>query len=141
MQPIIPTINPGETGPQVANLQDTLALLVRDDIRPLETPNRPTLEELQELTKSLVQERTQSLFGKATWQLIVYLQLQQGLGDNLRGVVEEKTAEAMNRLLREIGALDQTGADEFTVKGRVTLANGMPAVGLIVRARTLTLRS
>ena len=79
MNRIIAPINLGETGPQVANLQDALVLLVRDVIRPLDTPNRPTLEELQELTKSLVQERTQSLFGKATRQFVVYFQLQQGL--------------------------------------------------------------
>ena len=61
MNRIIAPINPGETGPQVANLQDALlALLARDVIRPLDTPNRPTLEELQELTKSLMQERTQA---------------------------------------------------------------------------------
>ena len=108
MQPIIATIHPGETGPQVANLQDALlALLARDVIRPLDTPNRPTLEELQELTKSLVQERTQSLFGKATRQLVVYFQVQQGLGDNLRGVVEDKTAAKLNELLKSIGALDE----------------------------------
>ena len=133
MQRIIATINPGETGPQVANLQDALlALLVRDVIRPLDTPNRPTLEELQELTKSLVQERTQSLFGKATRQLIMYFQVQQGLGDNLRGVVEEKTAAKLNELLKSIGALDEDTS--LIVRGTVKTADDQPIRGAMVLA-------
>jgi hypothetical protein len=87
MEPIIAPIKTDDTGPHVANLQDALVLLVRDHIRPLDASKRPTREELQELTQFLVQERTQALFGNATRQLVVYFQLQQGLGDNLRGVV------------------------------------------------------
>ena len=138
MQRIIATINPGETGPQVANLQDALVLLVRGVIRPLDTPNRPTLEELQELTKSLVQERTQSLFGKATRQLIIYFQIQQGLGDNLRGVVEDKTAAKLNELLKSIGALDEDTS--LIVRGTVKTADDQPIRGAIVLAFDRDLR-
>ena len=139
MNRIIAPINPVETGSQVANLQDALlALLARDVIRPLDTPNRPTLEELQELTKSLVQERTQSLFGKATRQLIMYFQVQQGLGDNLRGVVEDKTAAKLNELLKSIGALDEDTS--LIVRGTVKSAADQPIRGAIVLAFDRDLR-
>jgi hypothetical protein len=67
MHKITAPLKAGDGGPEVANLQDVLlALLERQVIQPLVAPNRPTLEELQKLAEGLKQERSQSLFGKAT---------------------------------------------------------------------------
>ena len=141
MNRIIAPIKTGESGPQVANLQGALRLLLdRGVIRGLDSPDRPTAEELAKLSAQLVDEEAQTVYGKTTLRLIQIVQLQQGLGDNLRGVVESKTADRLNRLLEELGALDETSTDEFSVRGRVALANGMPAVGFTVRARALNLR-
>ena len=103
MQAIIATIKLEDTGPAVANLQDALLLLLdKKIIRALEAPNLPTQEELDKLSKILKQERARepSFFGKATYQLVSYFQVQQGLGDHLEGVVEEKTAAKLNEVLK-----------------------------------------
>ena len=113
MQLIIATIKTGDTGSAVTNLQQTLlALLDKQVIQ--DNPNRPTLEELKELTKQLKKEREESRFDEATRQLIFYFQLQQDLGDNFQGIVEEKTAEKLNGFLKEFGLLAQ-----FTAVGKV----------------------
>lgn len=137
MVPIIATIKPADTGPQVANLQDALlALLERKIIRSLDAPNRATQEELNELSKGLKQERAQSLFGEATRQLVTYFHVQQGIGDNLRGVVEDKTAAKLNELLKSIGAFDNPDSASFVVCGQVRFADGT-----LVRAYDKDLRS
>jgi Tc toxin complex TcA C-terminal TcB-binding domain/Neuraminidase-like domain/Salmonella virulence plasmid 28.1kDa A protein len=124
MHKITAPLKAGDGGPEVANLQDTfLALLERQVIQPLVAPNRPTLEELQKLAEVLKQERSQSLFGKATQQLLIYYQVQQGLGDNLRGMVEDKTATKLNEWLKSIGALDNPETAGFVVRGHVTGAS------------------
>jgi hypothetical protein len=142
MHKIIAPLNAGDGGPEVANLQDALRLLIeRGVIRSLDPPNRPTADELGKLEQQLTRERTQSLYEKASQRLVQIVQIQQRLGDNLSGVVDERTAEVLNRLLEKLGAFDDTGTEEFTVKGKVTLVNGSPAVGLIVRARDRDLRT
>lgn len=124
MAPIIATIQFGNTGPQVANLQNALlALLEHRFIQPLPAPYVPTREELQRLTESLQPERAQSLFGKATRQLVSYFQGQQDLDDNLGGAVEDKTAARLNELLKSIGALDNPEPTRFVVRGHVTGAS------------------
>ena len=48
MQAIQAPIKPGQSGPEVVNLQDALfALLEREIIWPLNAPDRPTPDELQ----------------------------------------------------------------------------------------------
>ena len=104
MQTIIAIIKPGDTGFAVANLQDALLVLLEHQIiKTFDTPNRPSLEELKKLTEMLKPERDQSSFGDATRQLLIYFQNQQGLGDNLHGIVEEKTAATLNAVLKKIG--------------------------------------
>lgn len=142
MEQIAPTLNAGDTGPQVTNLQDALRLLLdRSVIRSLDPPNSPTAEELAKLGQGLAKERAQSVYGKATQRLVLYIQLQEGLGDGLGGEVEAKTAALLNRLLRKLGVLDEPSTNEFTVKGVVTHANGKPAVGVEVRAFDRDLRT
>jgi Tc toxin complex TcA C-terminal TcB-binding domain/Neuraminidase-like domain len=142
MTPINAPIKVGDTGTQVANLQDALLALLATPggkiIQALDSPNRPTPEELKILKVGLEQERAQSLFGKATRQLIVYFQVQQGLGDNLDGTVEEKTAAKLNEILTSLGLVDQSTL--FRVHGTVTTADNKPISGASVSAFDRDLR-
>jgi hypothetical protein len=139
MQPIAATLNPGDTGPQVANLQDALRLLLdRSVIRSLEPPNSPTTEELAKLGQRLARERAQSTYGSATQRLVLFVQLQEGLGDGLGGAVEETTARRLNEILTGLGAFDATQGP--VVRGTVRDANGNPVPGVIVRAIDRDLR-
>lgn len=136
MQLIIATIKTGDTGVAVANLQDTLlALLDKQVIQ--DTPNRPTPEELKELTKQLKKEREESRFDEATRQLIFYFQLQHDLGDNFQGVVEEKTAEKLNAFLKELRLLDQP---EWLIRGQVIKTTALANVLVRVFDRDLLSR-
>ena len=109
MQAIQAPIKPGQSGPEVVNLQDALfALLERDVIRPHGAPDRPTPEALVKLTEGLKQERVESLFGASTGQFVMDFQIQQGLGDHLRDVgVEDKIKVA--RLKYFLLAVDLKG--------------------------------
>jgi hypothetical protein len=118
VNPIISLLEPGQQSPAVADLQDALLVMVdRDVIRALDAPSRPTAEELQSLAEKVKHERTQSKFGEATRQLVGYFQIQQHLGDQLAGVVETKTAAALNAVLDRLGVL--TPATSFIASGRV----------------------
>src|SRR5262245_51313173 len=94
-------LQPGMQGAAVADLQDALLLLIiHQIIKSGVEPNWPTADELQALTQRLTPERAQSTFGDATSQLIRYLQNQQGLSDEPAGIVEAKTAAALNAGVR-----------------------------------------
>ena len=141
MKLIIAPIDPGDSGAFVANLQDALlALLEREIIRPLIAPNRPTLEELEKLSAAVKGEREQSLFGQFTQESIRYFQVQQGLSDNLRGVVEDTTAAKLNEWLKKLGLLDISEPDGFVVRGSVKTSDGKPLSGAIVYAFDLDMR-
>src|SRR6185503_12931089 len=104
MIPIVPPLKPGETSAPAANLiQAMIALVERDVIKALDSPNRPTADELKKLANTAREELAQSQFGKATRQLVIHFQVQEGLGDNLRGVVEESTAARLNEWLQKLG--------------------------------------
>ena len=59
-------------------------------------------------------------------------------GTSFRGVVEESTAKALNKLLVQHGVVFEL--DEFVVKGRVTDSHGQPRLGLKVVAFDRDLR-
>src|SRR5215212_3657188 len=125
MDRIVASIKPGDSGPAVANLQDALlALLEQKIIHALSSPDRPTEEEVKTIAEGLKAERVKSQFGAATRQLITIFQLQQSLGDNLRGVVEEKTASKLNELLDIIGAFNIPDLTASVVRGTVVSAEG-----------------
>jgi hypothetical protein len=136
MQTIVAPIKPGESGPEVDNLQAALlALLEREIIKALDAPDRPTKEELQRIAEGLKGERDRSTFGASTVQLLMYFQIQQGLGDNLRDVgVDEKTAAKLNQLLKKLGLLEIVEPDGFIVRGTVSDSDGQPVSGAVVRA-------
>ena len=136
MQAIQAPIKPGQSGPDVVNLQDALfALLELDVIRPHGAPDRPSPEALVKLTEGLKQERVESLFGASTGQFVMDFQIQQGLGDHLRDVgVDEKTADKLNEWLKKLGLFDTLEPDAFIVRGTVLSAEGQPIPGALVRA-------
>jgi hypothetical protein len=105
VNPIVFPLQPGMQCAAVANLQDALLLLIEHQvIKTFTRRNRPTVSELQTLVKGLKQEREHEKFGDATRQLVQYFQSQQKLGDRLAGVVEAKTAAALNKLLTDLPA-------------------------------------
>jgi hypothetical protein len=142
MDHIIPPLKPGESGTGVANLQDALSLLLtRGVFRALEPIGGGGADERERFAQPLAEERAKQIYGNATQRLVLYLQLQEGLGDRLQGVVDEKTAAVLNRILKELGALEGDGVDEYVVKGTVTYTGGEPAADLIIRARDRDVRT
>lgn len=137
MNPITFPLKPQMRGQKVADLQDALLfLLERGAIKALEPPNRPTADELRALAEKLRAERASKNFGDATRQLVFILQIQNGLGDGRGGVVDEPTADLLNRLLKEYGAPLQQGEvaafvdTRYTVLCRALDARGRPLAGL-----------
>jgi|GEM_PF-1020687 len=139
MQIIVAPIKPDEAGPHVANLQEALTLFFeRNVIRALDPPNSPNAEELGNLNEALKSEHSRSFYGRATRRLVQILQIQLDLGDNLEGVIEDKTAERFNALLRELDALEEDRSGKpFVVRGNVAGATG----GQFVNAFDKDLRS
>jgi hypothetical protein len=124
-----------DSNPAVANLQDALLALWENSIfRAFETPNSPTQEELDKLAEGIREEREKPIFGEATRQLILYFQLQAHLGDNLHGVVEKKTADRLNKVLKKLGLLEDEPPPSCVVSGQVMFASGRPQPGIGVRA-------
>lgn len=133
MKAIIAPIVIGDSGPQVANLQDALRLMLdRGVIRSFEPPNHPTAKELAKLAQALGTEQTRSTYGKATQRLVTYLQLQEALGDGLGGAVEEKTTVRLNDILKRLDALDVEA--DWIVRGTVRDQYGKPLPTVVVLA-------
>jgi Tc toxin complex TcA C-terminal TcB-binding domain/Neuraminidase-like domain/Salmonella virulence plasmid 28.1kDa A protein len=134
MNPIEPVIKPGDSGPHVANLQAGILLLVEHGvIKTYDPPNMPTPDDLKTLAQKLRSEQAAQLFGAATQQLLRYIQIQQGLGDHLLGIVEDGTAKMLNELLKALGAFESSDLSE--VFGTLREAADMsPASGVRVMA-------
>ena len=131
MQPITVPILPNAKGKEVKNLQDALLFFLdKNVIKALDPPNRPTAEELKSLKKIVETETRETTYGQGTMQMVLVFQLQQKLGDNLRGIVEETTAKKMNELLKQLGGLDDINTDEkYMVSGKVYNNNGKALPG------------
>jgi hypothetical protein len=130
MKRIIPPIKRNDQFSAVANLQSALLLLVERNI--FRTDSTPTPEELNQLAAGIRKESQSSSDGDSTWRLIRIFQFQQGLGDHLNGVVEQTTADRLNVILQELGALNDSPTTDFIVKGTIRKANGEPYIGAIV---------
>ena len=133
MQPINVTIKPGDKGIEVINLQQVLQLLsARSVFKTFNSPNSPSTEDLRALLEKLATEQASQQFGAATQALVKHFQIQQGLGDNLHGVVEKSTARRINELLYELSAPIETN---YLVTGTITNAKTHSELsGLVVRA-------
>jgi len=73
-------------------------LLDRNMIRTFEPPSAPTPDELRRLSERLGEEIDSATFGDSMQRLALYIQIQEGLGDELGGAVEVLTAQRLNTL-------------------------------------------
>ena len=138
MRTIQALIKPNDQGTEVTNLQDALRWLYAHVVfKVYAAPNRPTAEDLKALFDKLAGEQARQLFGEATRQVVLYFQIQQGLGDNLKGAVEATTAERINQLLLNTGVVFDGGCRVF---GTVTDPQGAPQKEVLVSAWDRDLR-
>ena len=124
-------------GAAVADLQAALQLILERGILLANAEGAR-----QELSVALARERADRTYREATQKLLSIFQEEHRL--QISGSVDEPTADALNGVLAELGALDGgTSVDEppFEVKGTVRLADGSPAAGVIVSAFDRDLRS
>ena len=131
----IPPLQPSSQGPEVAKLQEALHLLLDRGRIALDPVTRDTL------LKDFGTERGQETFGdKATSVLVRLFQAQYHLPAT--GDVDAATANAINKVLKDLGALDSAPpSGQFIVRGQVTYASSKNASGLTVRAYDRDLRS
>ncbi|MEE4235832.1 MAG: neuraminidase-like domain-containing protein, partial [Anderseniella sp.] len=130
-------LNQGDSSPAAADLQDALLELVgRGILLAAESDlNRARL------LVALRRERAEQSYGSTTNRLVRQFQQEKRL--EATGAVDERTANALNALLRELGLLLEEPRPEqpgFEVRGRVSLADGSPAAGLKVMAVDRDLR-
>ena len=140
MERIIAPIKPGKTGAVVANLHTALfALLDKNFILDPATSTPLSGGNLSQLKKQLSKEQSQQFFGDTTTQLVLYFQLQSGLGDSLSGVVEERTVKILNAYLQDFGLFE--ALDSYTVRGSLKDNDGRPQPNIKVRAFDRDLRT
>lgn len=139
MKEITP-LAPNANGTDVANLQKALQLfLEKGAFTALQPPGSPSAPDLARLAEALTSEVAGATYGKATTELVRIFQVQQRLGDNLKGVVEDSTARKMNEWLKKFGVLDTPGDRPYTVSGTVVNTNGVTLGGYVVEAFIVTL--
>lgn len=131
MQRIIAPLQFGDRGPTVANLQDALQLFL--DRRVLLANAEGARRELAAV---LQRERAEQSYQEATRKLVSIFQEEQQIQPQREfGNVDDRTADAMNRLLQELGGLDQPQTETFwVVSGRIQQDNEIPFKSGIVRA-------
>ncbi|MFD7712866.1 Tc toxin subunit A, partial [Streptomyces sp. NPDC059786] len=121
-------LSPRTNGPDVANLQKALGLLLE---------RRAVLRDDEgargELAQALNREHAETFFGDTTGKLVVIFQKEWRI-NSARGVVDSSTAAALNELLRDWGVLDQNGRATHVVTGQVRREDRAPLRGVRVRA-------
>ena len=95
-------ISPGTRGVHAVNLGKILSVLLRRGqlLNSYSAPNHPTADELATLGSLLDGEIAAAVVGESMRKLVYYYQIQQGLGDQLSGVVEEATARSLNDMVQ-----------------------------------------
>lgn len=118
----------GRQGPEVADLQDALFLLLeRRAVLPDDEAAR------RELSENLQRERATQTYRDVTARLVILFQRERQLGRS--GNVDEPTANALNAFLRELGLLDQPAREQsLIVSGHVRRSDDSPSKGSLVRA-------
>ncbi|WP_448544495.1 neuraminidase-like domain-containing protein [Roseiflexus sp.] len=121
-------------GPQVADLQDALKLLLERGLILGQAEGTR-----RELLAALRPERDRQTYDDVTAKLVSIFQHERGLADpagRVTGEVDEPTANALNALLKELGVLEggeAAGLDvRYTVACRLVDARGKPIAGLRV---------
>ncbi|MBF6650643.1 neuraminidase-like domain-containing protein [Methylobacter sp. BlB1] len=114
---IIPPLRRNDQGAEVVNLQDTLLLLIERQV--VQLPERVRLL----LYGGLKSEQQTQIYNDYTEKLIGLFQQQFSTKFHLTesGEVDSPTADALNNLLKELGALalGQNEEETFTVDGKV----------------------
>lgn len=117
-------------GTAVADLQDGLLLLLDKSRFQMSEADR------QAFIKRLRVERADSFYSDATRKLVGIFQEQNRIQPT--GDVDERTAAALNAILKELGAFDPQPAPAVelrrAVSGRVTRSDGQPLASATVRA-------
>jgi hypothetical protein len=87
-----------------------------DLLQIYDAPNQPYQDEINTLVAGVKLELAAQVYGAQ--RLVLYSQMQNGLGDHLQGVVDDKTAALLNQMLEKYGAF--TTEKIFVVTGVVT---------------------
>ncbi|MGH8628121.1 MAG: peptidoglycan-binding domain-containing protein [Gammaproteobacteria bacterium] len=119
-------------GPEVSDLQIALQLLLDRSIIL-----RDYASARRELSVALKREHAEQTFGETTLKLVGIFQKQRGL--EVSGVVDEPTADALNRLLDELNGPEEERLP-YVVNGTVRFFDGFPATGIMVSAFDRDLR-
>jgi hypothetical protein len=153
MKSIIPPIVPQSKGEEVANLQECLLFLIKKAVIDISKEamklNRPGAKRLLALNKQFLEERKESTYGKATTAIVRIFQVQQKLGDQPNGIVEDATAKKLNQILIELKAFtekpgedDETGNDSlYNVRGTISDNRGAPLSGYVAELFIVTIGS
>lgn len=121
-------LNQPMQGPQVGDLQNALQVLLdRAAILANDEGAR------RELATALRRDHAQQSYGEATGKLVSVFQRERHLQPS--GEVDGPTADALNKLLRELGLLDQERPPAFRlVTGVLRREDGLPLQGARIRA-------
>ncbi len=113
-------LNPGDDNDDIANLKAALQLLIEKQ--------RITVSDVPVFISQLTSE---SGYKDTTKNAVSVLQQSQQLSPT--GVVDEPTASALNRVLTELGALDQGSNGQSKVNGYIYMDYGIPANNVKLR--------
>ncbi|HVQ38818.1 MAG TPA: hypothetical protein VMS31_14870, partial [Pyrinomonadaceae bacterium] len=134
MNKIIFPLQPGMQGAAVADLQDALQLFMDRGIILANDPIQRVA-----LSVKLRIERTAQVYHDTTQKLLSIFQQTRHIQPN--GEVDEPTAKELNRVLKELGVLDEPAEPappapprSFIVSGRVRREDGLPLRSMSVGA-------
>jgi hypothetical protein len=133
MHKIVARLQIGDNGPEVSNLKGVLSLLIDRGKLPLAVAKR------NYVLKILKPERGRQLYrDSTTLPLVRAFQTQYHFAPG--GNVDPKTADALNAVLKELGAIDSSPPTSFKVSGHATHADGTQLGDVIVTAADRDLR-
>jgi hypothetical protein len=125
MKPIISPLKFGDTGAGVENLQDALLLLIDGGIVQL------SADEVQFVKNLLSQEQQERTYKDGTSKVVTLFQQHHHLQST--GEVDAPTAGALNKVLKDLGALDTTGEGQKRMAaGQVVQDDNAPFRGTVI---------
>lgn len=125
MRQIISPIGRNNRGPEVVNLQEGLLLLLRRQLIRVPDNDRQFLEE------GLKREQEEQIYSDFTAKIVGIFQEQHSL--QVTEDVDAKTAETLNRILRDLGIFQpEDQSTTFTVEGKIASRSRAGVGGLRV---------